>query len=133
MPQLLEGAQLAQRDAVAQVQVGRGGVDAEVDAQGAIVAQGFGQALAQFALHGGARLGVAEAGAAHDQRVLALDLGALGGAEGRAGAGHAGPREPMAARAARQSRASCARSASTPSNLTSPRSRVTRSMRRSRP
>ena len=73
-PELLEQRQLAQRDAVADVQVGRGWVDPEIDAQRTVFDQRLGEARAKLAVHDAARAFIAVGGAAHDQRVLALDL-----------------------------------------------------------
>ena len=142
MSELLEQGQLAQRDAMADVQVGRCWIDAEVDAQRSICEQRFGQPLVQFGVHRSARGIVAEGGAAHDQRVLPLDfcgdfwwdmLSGLIAAHAPALDSGTMSMSANSSRAASRSRPICSTRASMPSNLRSPRSRWTNSTRRSAP
>ena len=131
--ELLEQGQLAQRDAVADVQVGRGRVNPEIDAQGTVFDQRLGQARAKLAVHRAARAFVAVGGTAHDQRVLTLDFCRN---LCRDSISHGFVPIDMPARRSRAASRSlpiCLTNASTPSNLRSPRRRSTNSTRKSVP
>ncbi len=119
--EVLELAQLAHRQRVAERQVDRGGVVAAVDAERAV----FTEASAQLALHVVAGVLIAELGAAHEHGHLLLDR--------RHVALPGGGRHAKYARVAATSCSICATSASMPSNLRSSRSRSSSSMRTTSP
>ena len=135
--QFLEHAQFTQANTVAQMQVGRGGVHAQVDAQRCLRLQRREQELVQLTFHGAARLSVAEGGAVQQQAQLppgfrAHRRGRRGGTGGRLRR-HGAWGSASAARAASQSRRIWAVRSSTLENLRSARIRATSSIRRSQP
>jgi hypothetical protein len=75
VPEVLELAQLAHRDGVTQVQVGRAGIVARVDAQRPALLAGVGDALPQLLPHVVPQEIVAELGAEHDGLDLLVDGG----------------------------------------------------------